>query len=566
MTKPAHHALERWDLPKLHILVPFPFPSLHFGASHRPVFKPPFDQGHLLMHALMIVEMISYHYVKTGILSSNGGIHSINPAWFGVYIFYATWTIFAFRAIQSRKQSAFNLEVSRVLFFLVLEIFFWVVRGDEFVFLWYNDPEAAHAAGIRYWVNKPLKLLRAVHVFSFVWLAGRYLWFPFFGYDKLGNPLYLPGQPCAPPTKRRTLREQLYDDCILHNEKIGHSTRKTSDLFTVNAAVANDEQAREHDEQATLAEAISVPTRPPSPDTDMLRLLTWAVVFGLVYRLIRGPTLRLHGPDAVTFTLPPMSSIATVVAAAFHDDELWTSGSCGFVSFLSVSFICFLLEKCQALKRFRAQPYKPNEGRLTNTEWWEAFRISAFNLLAVHWPIDMLAFWYYRHVSGHGTLLTPTSFISELALCILFVEVWFYFSHRLLHCSWFYKKVHKQHHRFTYPSAVCAVYAHWFEFAFGNQIGVVFGPALLGCHPYVCRTWLALALGNTSIAHSGFVFADSLHLDAWHHDLHHEFFKCNYGVLGLCDWLFKTDASDYGFTDAKKDKVQRHAAAKLKQQ
>ncbi len=242
--------------------------------------------------------------------------------------------------------------------------------------------------------------------------------------------------------------------------------------------------------------------------------------------------------------------------AAFCDHEMLASLSCGFASFASVALSCFALERCRAFRRFRAQPYKPNEGRLTNAEWWEALRVSAWNALVVHWPVNVVAFWLYRNVIGHGTELTITSVVGQLAFCLLFVEVWFYTSHIALHSKLLYRRVHKTHHRFTYPSAVCALYAHWFEFVVGNQLGVVLGPVLIGCHPYVTRAWLALALGGTALAHSGFVVATAAGnlFDASHHDLHHEFFHCNYGVLGLCDWLLRTDASYRGYIDAKAEK------------
>ena len=42
------------------------------------------------------------------------------------------------------------------------------------------------------------------------------------------------------------------------------------------------------------------------------------------------------------------------------------------------------------------------------------------------------------------------------------------FEHRILHTSYLYKNVHKQHHEWTAPIGIGAAYAHPIEFAFGT--------------------------------------------------------------------------------------------------
>jgi sterol desaturase/sphingolipid hydroxylase (fatty acid hydroxylase superfamily) len=214
---------------------------------------------------------------------------------------------------------------------------------------------------------------------------------------------------------------------------------------------------------------------------------------------------------------------------AIFDAEMWSSYACALASFVLVCVACFVAEK---LPIRRAQPWRPNGGRLTNAEWFAAARVAAANALVAHLPVNVLAFWYYRHVSGHGTSLAPATVAAELCFCAAFVEVWFYATHRALHTPWLYARVHKIHHRFAYPSAVCGLYAHWLEFALANQLGVVGGPVLVGCHPVTTRVWLSLALANVALSHAGFGFGD--------HDAHHETFQSNYGVFGACDRLFGT--------------------------
>ena len=183
------------------------------------------------------------------------------------------------------------------------------------------------------------------------------------------------------------------------------------------------------------------------------------------------------------YTLSDCSgNIACEATSALFDYDVLASVVISSTSFMFVSLIFFVFEKFSTLKRFRAQPYKPNDGQLTNYEWWIAFRVSMRNLLVVQWPVTVLTSWYHRRVSGYGTSLSPMIVLFELAFCILFVEIWFYFSHRMLHRHWWFTRVHKQHHRFTYPSAICALHTHWFEFIFSNQLGVALGPVLIGCH------------------------------------------------------------------------------------
>ena len=95
--------------------------------------------------------------------------------------------------------------------------------------------------------------------------------------------------------------------------------------------------------------------------------------------------------------------------------------------------------------------------------------------------------------------------------------------------------IHKLHHTFTAPIAVAAAYAHPIEFLFGNLAGVILGPVVANAHPLTAYWWVSFALVNTCGSHSGYV---------WHgaigHDLHHEKFNVNFGVLKIFDYFMGT--------------------------
>ncbi|KAJ5211587.1 uncharacterized protein N7498_003233 [Penicillium cinerascens] len=131
-----------------------------------------------------------------------------------------------------------------------------------------------------------------------------------------------------------------------------------------------------------------------------------------------------------------------------------------------------------------------------------------------------------------------TEVVRDFLISILIRETLFYYSHRLLHVPYFYRRIHKKHHKFTAPIALAAQFAHPLEQIFANALPISLPPQLLRSHVLTFWLFLAWELFNTATVHSGY---DFFHNKAKMHDLHHEKFNLNYGSIGLLDWVHGTD-------------------------
>ncbi|XP_050396968.1 fatty acid hydroxylase domain-containing protein 2-like [Patella vulgata] len=151
------------------------------------------------------------------------------------------------------------------------------------------------------------------------------------------------------------------------------------------------------------------------------------------------------------------------------------------------------------------------------------------------------------------SLPDPITFIWNLIVCVMVEEVGFYYSHRLLHHSVFYKTIHKTHHEWTAPIGIASVYAHPIEYIFSNIVPLVIGPVLCGSCLITIWIWYTLALVFTIIHHSGY------HLPYYpsneFHDYHHLKFTENFGVLSLMDWIHGTDTNYRRSKQYKRDKI-----------
>ncbi len=128
-------------------------------------------------------------------------------------------------------------------------------------------------------------------------------------------------------------------------------------------------------------------------------------------------------------------------------------------------------------------------------------------------------------------------------------DTWFYWGHRAHHeFPLLYRMVHKQHHRFTTPIGLAAVYAHPVEDVLVNLGSTFVGPVLFPDHLVIWLIYIALRFHETVDAHSGYDLPWSpwrylgwMHGGAGRHDWHHSHQLGNYGGFWFWDWICGTD-------------------------
>lgn len=150
-------------------------------------------------------------------------------------------------------------------------------------------------------------------------------------------------------------------------------------------------------------------------------------------------------------------------------------------------------------------------------------------------------------------LPTFTTVLWQLAVCIVIEEFGFYYSHRLLHHGRIYKFIHKQHHEWTAPIAITAMYAHPFENLVSNLLPIGVGVWTSGCHISVAWLWFTMAISNTLHVHSGYHLP--LLPSPEQHDFHHLKFNQCFGVLGVLDWLHGTNTMFMSSKQAERDYI-----------
>lgn len=211
--------------------------------------------------------------------------------------------------------------------------------------------------------------------------------------------------------------------------------------------------------------------------------------------------------------------------------------------------------KPEVLRKYKVQP-KTNEP-VDKAKLTKVILQVLFNQFCVSMP---LGYFSYIYLKGNSPpvreLPTLNRLILDLTVCLVLREITFYYSHRLFHMKYFYKRFHKQHHEWTSPIAVSASYAHPVEHVVANYFPAVVGIGVMNSHLITSWIYLTYLTVQTLSAHSGYHFP--FHFSPEFHDYHHEKwvkFKKDFPLLiilksfrfnycygsGILDWLHGTD-------------------------
>merc|ERR1711920_36679 len=103
-----------------------------------------------------------------------------------------------------------------------------------------------------------------------------------------------------------------------------------------------------------------------------------------------------------------------------------------------------------------------------------------------------------------STLPAHSERLWHLVAALLCNEVLFFYSHWAMHSSLLYKRFHKQHHEFTAPIGLVAIYCHPIEFFVCDLFPLTAAFYACRCHLFFAFMWAFGAVIGTQVHHSGF--------------------------------------------------------------
>ncbi|XP_002737756.1 fatty acid hydroxylase domain-containing protein 2-like [Saccoglossus kowalevskii] len=201
-----------------------------------------------------------------------------------------------------------------------------------------------------------------------------------------------------------------------------------------------------------------------------------------------------------------------------------------------------LTRKPAFLWKYKVQPDK--NAPLDPSVLPGVFRTTIFNMVVVFY---LCSVFFYKAGQWRGyssscsveDVPTIPRILFDLIVAVVGEEVVFYYTHRLFHHPYLYKRFHKKHHEWTAPIGLIALYAHPLEHALSNALAAVAGAFVVQSHLLSIWIWLVIAVYSTQITHSGYHFPFTL--SPQFHDFHHAKFNYCYGAIGVLDYLHGTD-------------------------
>jgi Delta7-sterol 5-desaturase len=241
---------------------------------------------------------------------------------------------------------------------------------------------------------------------------------------------------------------------------------------------------------------------------------------------------------------------------------VWLILAVTFLRYFIFAFLAFLIYYVIFRKRLsfkKIQKHFPS-GK-------DHFREIAYSLItvviftAIGYLVFISPLAEYNFVYYHLRERSMIYFIASIFIMIFLHDVYFYWTHRLMHHKRLFKWMHRVHHLSTNPSPWAAFAFHPFEAVVEAGI-IALIPFVMPVHPLAIGIFLTFMMVYNVYGHLGFELYPRWFvrhpLGKWvntsvNHNLHHEYVTGNYGLYTLIwDRLMGTLRADY---EAKLDEV-----------
>ena len=205
-----------------------------------------------------------------------------------------------------------------------------------------------------------------------------------------------------------------------------------------------------------------------------------------------------------------------------------------FVSF-SFMIIDIINEKNNNLQKYR---YNSTLKKINYQKMFKGFYLTVYNGLLVNYNSRLIIFYplmlkYNDNIENYSYL----SIIYSIIKTLLFSDIIFYTTHRLLHTKYLYKKIHNIHHQYIDTYACIFNSCHTIEAFIVNEMSVMLPPILSNLPKELFFYWIIIGMLSSIISHTGYNFLGV------NHNNHHKYFNYEYGLSTLpiyMDYIFNT--------------------------
>ncbi len=217
-----------------------------------------------------------------------------------------------------------------------------------------------------------------------------------------------------------------------------------------------------------------------------------------------------------------------------------------------VAFLLFYVWRNRRLLQLKVQQHYPSGSDMRREFLYSLLSLAIFAGVGVATFVMSRLGWLkvYMGIGDHGWGYLALS----TAVLIFAHDTYFYWTHRFMHLKSVFPLVHRVHHLSRTPTPWAAFAFHPIEAVIEAGIFPIVA-AVMPLHPLAAFFWLGYMTGMNVLGHCGFEIlprgftqnrVTRWHNTTVHHDMHHRFVHCNYGLYyNIWDRLMGTNHEHY---------------------